>query len=342
MVCWGQWVVGPPGSGKTTYSYAMKQLCTAMDRPVCVVNLDPANDTLIHDVVEDDKKFEEVDCRAIFDIDIRELITTEDVMDEFSLGPNGALLYAMEFIYTNLEWLKEKLKTYSTTNDCNYFIFDCPGQVEIYSIENEGGMRNILKDLTNEKHDDTYRLTAVHLVDSTLLKDLATYVSALFISMNCQIMLELPFVNLLTKVDLLNTVKATLGLPLRDYIEVENLQQLVESEARRAPKHAKRRWFFVSEMLSEVEDTNLTDFDLVDIHTQDSLVNVLGRIDRANGMALSGTLGGDDNVKQSVTKFSLSTPLNPFQQNDLLEEIIEHHMGNDDTTNEATSKKVDN
>lgn len=38
-------------------------------------------------------------------IDIKELIKLEEVMEEFKLGPNGALLYCFEFLEANIEWL---------------------------------------------------------------------------------------------------------------------------------------------------------------------------------------------------------------------------------------------
>lgn len=73
MVFFGQLVVGPPGSGKTTYCNGMQQMCRALHRACCVVNLDPANYDL------------QYDC----DIDIRSLVTVESVMQEYNLGPNG-------------------------------------------------------------------------------------------------------------------------------------------------------------------------------------------------------------------------------------------------------------
>lgn len=43
MVRFGQVVVGPPGSGKTTYCLGMYQYLKAIGRDAAVVNLDPAN-----------------------------------------------------------------------------------------------------------------------------------------------------------------------------------------------------------------------------------------------------------------------------------------------------------
>jgi putative protein kinase ArgK-like GTPase of G3E family len=39
-------IIGPPGSGKTTYCNGMSQFLSLLGRKVAVVNLDPANDAL--------------------------------------------------------------------------------------------------------------------------------------------------------------------------------------------------------------------------------------------------------------------------------------------------------
>ena len=63
-------------------------------------------------------------------IDICALVEHADVMDEMSLGPNGALVFCMELLLANSEWLKtELLKIPNKT----YLLFDFPGQAELYS-----------------------------------------------------------------------------------------------------------------------------------------------------------------------------------------------------------------
>ncbi|KAL6511588.1 GPN-loop GTPase qqt1 [Orobanche gracilis] len=42
----GQVVIGPPGSGKTTYCNGMSQFLQLFGRKVAVINLDPANEAL--------------------------------------------------------------------------------------------------------------------------------------------------------------------------------------------------------------------------------------------------------------------------------------------------------
>ena len=43
---YGQVVLGPPGSGKSTYCATLKKYFTAADRKCIIVNLDPANEKL--------------------------------------------------------------------------------------------------------------------------------------------------------------------------------------------------------------------------------------------------------------------------------------------------------
>jgi putative protein kinase ArgK-like GTPase of G3E family len=50
----GQLVVGPPGSGKTTYCNGLQQFYTLAGRKVAVVNLDPANDHASYECAGDD------------------------------------------------------------------------------------------------------------------------------------------------------------------------------------------------------------------------------------------------------------------------------------------------
>ncbi len=69
----GQWVVGPPGSGKTTYCAGLQQYLSLVGRKCAVVNLDPASDALPYS------------CS----VDISDLVTLGKVQSHHRLGPNG-------------------------------------------------------------------------------------------------------------------------------------------------------------------------------------------------------------------------------------------------------------
>jgi GPN-loop GTPase len=89
-----QLVIGPPGSGKSTYCDGMQQFMGAIERKCSVVNLDPANDHTSYQPA----------------IDVRDLVTIDEIMEQESLGPNGGVLFALEELEHNFEWLEEGLK----------------------------------------------------------------------------------------------------------------------------------------------------------------------------------------------------------------------------------------
>lgn len=74
----GQIVIGPPGSGKTTYCFQMLSFLKSIGRKSIIVNLDPANE-------------HSPDETQNWSINILDLIKTKQVMNEYNLGPNGSL-----------------------------------------------------------------------------------------------------------------------------------------------------------------------------------------------------------------------------------------------------------
>lgn len=122
----GEIVCGSPGSGKSTYCYGKYQLFNALNRPIAVVNLDPANDSIPYPCA----------------IDVSSLITLQDAMDEHGLGPNGAMLYCMEYLEANYDWLEDRLKELGKDA---YILFDLPGQVELST--NHESVKNIVAKL---------------------------------------------------------------------------------------------------------------------------------------------------------------------------------------------------
>lgn len=146
--CYCQLVLGPPGAGKTTYCRGMSQFLSSLQREVAVVNLDPANDSVPEGTA----------------VDLRDLVELSRVMEEFSLGPNGGLVYCMEFLEANIDWLIDQLEPLRS----KYLIFDFPGQVELYTHSTT--VSSIVQQLA--KRD--FRFTVVNLVDSVLCRCVAS------------------------------------------------------------------------------------------------------------------------------------------------------------------------
>lgn len=75
-------VTGPAGAGKSTFSTSFINHLRASKRTGHLVNLDPAADPASFE-------FEPA-------IDIKDLVSLEDVMTELGYGPNGGLVYCFE------------------------------------------------------------------------------------------------------------------------------------------------------------------------------------------------------------------------------------------------------
>ncbi|XP_021687295.2 GPN-loop GTPase QQT1 isoform X3 [Hevea brasiliensis] len=232
----GQVVIGPPGSGKTTYCNGMSQFLSLIGRKVAVINLDPANDSLPYDCA----------------VNIEDLIKLSDVMMEHSLGPNGD----------------------------HYLLFDFPGQVELFFLHSNA--KNVIMKLIKKLN---LRLTVVHLVDAHLCSDPGKYISALLLSLSTMLHLELPHINVLSKIDLIESY-GKLAFNLDFYTDVQNLSYLQRhlDEDPRASKYRK----LTKELCEVIEDYSLVDFATLDIQDKESVGNLVKLIDKSNGYIFAG------------------------------------------------------
>ena len=244
MVLYGQIIIGAPGAGKTTYCDGMQQYLRLLGRQCYVVNLDPANElplssrkngdedepdndgdgVAVENIksgsgassdTEDDAQNDEgnddeatnsqLPYETILDV-CEDIISLDAVMKELHLGPNGGLLYCMEYIEhhfgTVLKLLKERLGVSSTVElqrSRAYLLFDLPGQIELTAHSNV--ITKIAERLVRELD---LRLVCVQLVDAAIcLTDVSKFIGASLVCTASMMRLELPCVNVLSKMDLL-------------------------------------------------------------------------------------------------------------------------------------------
>uniref|UniRef100_A0A0R3RIQ1 DEP domain-containing protein n=1 Tax=Elaeophora elaphi TaxID=1147741 RepID=A0A0R3RIQ1_9BILA len=111
--CWSsrKW----KGLSLSTYCSVVQQHCQSVGRNVFFVNLDPAAEKFTYNAA----------------VDVRELINVDDVQEDkqLVLGPNGGLVFCMEYLVQNLDWLHDQLNE----GEDDYFIFDCPGSYDTSS-----------------------------------------------------------------------------------------------------------------------------------------------------------------------------------------------------------------
>lgn len=177
--------MGPAGAGKTTFCTALITHLRNNHRSCFYVNLDPAAEDFEHEP----------------DLDIKDLISLEDVMEEMGLGPNGGLIYCFEFLLENLDFLTEALDPLSEEY---LIIIDMPGQIELYT--HIPILPALVKHLTRTGALDI-NLCAAYLLEATFVVDKAKFFAGTLSAMSAMIMLEVPHVNILSKMDL---VKGTL------------------------------------------------------------------------------------------------------------------------------------
>ncbi|XP_052734649.1 GPN-loop GTPase 3 isoform X2 [Vigna angularis] len=205
---YAQLVIGPAGSGKSTYCSSLYEHCVASRRTIHVVNLDPAAENFDYPVA----------------MDIRELISLDDVMEELGLGPNGGLVYCMEHLEDNLDdWLTEELDNYL---DDDYLVFDCP--------------------------------------------DVTKFISGCMACLSAMVQLELPHVNILSKMDLVTNKK-----DLDDFLDPEPTFLLSELNQRMGPQYAKLN----KALIELVSNYSMVSFIPLDLRKEKSIQYVLGQID---------------------------------------------------------------
>ncbi|KAL5352438.1 hypothetical protein V496_07706 [Pseudogymnoascus sp. VKM F-4515 (FW-2607)] len=186
MSKFGVLVMGPAGAGKTTFCSSLITHLHHNRRSSFYINLDPAAETFDHEP----------------DLDIKDLISLSDVMEEMGLGPNGGLIYCFEFLLENLDFITEAIDPLSEEY---LIIIDMPGQIELYT--HVPVLPALVKHLTMQG-GLSVNLAAAYLLEATFVVDRAKFFAGTLSAMSAMIMLEVPHVNILSKMDL---VKGQVG-----------------------------------------------------------------------------------------------------------------------------------
>ncbi len=168
-------VVGTAGSGKSLLTSAFSQWLKVTKQDVAIMNLDPGAVTLPYTP----------------DLDVRDYVNMATLMEEYNLGPNGALIMAADLIAEEVETLGEEILELNA----DLVLVDTPGQMELFAFRASGPY--IAEELTKEPK------TIVYLFDSVFSLDPLNYVSNLFLSAAVYNRFLIPQAHVLSKCDLL-------------------------------------------------------------------------------------------------------------------------------------------
>lgn len=282
----GQIIIGPPGSGKSTYCKFICENLKQLGRNAKIINLDPANDSLPYKPA----------------IDLTSLVDVQKVMEKCSLGPNGAMIHCIEVLEKNYGWLydnivelvKQEMKKYDEamaknielndeeTNDLTknkpYLIIDCPGQSELYT--HHTAMKNLIKKISKRNDHFDLRLVCLNLCDAYHASDLSKYVGLVMNSLTSMINLELPHINVLSKVDKIDCYGKT-RFNLDFYCEVMNMKYLLDTELENPFQQKYRK--LTQAIADVIEDYSLVSFIPLNIQKPEDIYHLLQMADKANG-----------------------------------------------------------
>ncbi|ORY75403.1 GPN-loop GTPase 3-like protein [Protomyces lactucae-debilis] len=241
-------VMGPAGSGKTTFCAALMTHIKEIGRRAFLVNLDPAAEEFAWEPT----------------VDIRDLISLTEVMEEMDYGPNGGLVYCFEFLMDNLDWFEEEIGDFED----DYLIIDMPGQIELYTHI------PILPALAKHLQAHMgFKLCATYLLESPFIIDKPKFFAGVMSAMSAMVMLEVPHINILSKMDLIKN-EITRG-ELKRFLDPDPLMLVNEANSKTNPRFHDLN----SAIVQLIDDFNMVSFLQLEARSEESVATILSYID---------------------------------------------------------------
>jgi hypothetical protein len=168
-------ITGTAGSGKSALTSRLIQWYKDNNAFPVSLNLDPGSYKLPYEP----------------DVDVRDYIEVNTLMDKYDLGPNGSLVMASDLIATRLDDIQTEV------NELNpdYVIIDTPGQIELFAFRASGPYF-----VTNFQADNK---ASLFVFDGMLVSSPVNFISISLLSSAVKLRLKMAQVNALTKRDLL-------------------------------------------------------------------------------------------------------------------------------------------
>lgn len=170
-------ISGTAGSGKSLLTSKLLEYYTSNGVFAAVLNLDPGVENMPYT------------C----DVDVRDYIDYVSIMQQYDLGPNGALVMANDLIASKIDEIQNEVHNVNP----DYLIVDTPGQIELFAYRSSGPY--IVENLTSEEK------TSIFLFDGALITSPVNFVSIALLATSIRLRLNLPAINVLTKTDIIGT-----------------------------------------------------------------------------------------------------------------------------------------
>ena len=168
---------GLSGSGKSSLTSKLLEYYTRNGANVAVLNLDPGVESMPYN------------C----DVDVRDYVDYVSIMQQYSLGPNGALVMANDLIASKIDEIQNEVDQINP----DYLIVDTPGQIELFAYRSSG--RFIVDNLRSDEK------TSIFLSDGSIVTTPVNFVSIALLATSIRLRLNLPTINAITKTDVIDT-----------------------------------------------------------------------------------------------------------------------------------------
>ncbi|OQS07631.1 GPN-loop GTPase 1, partial [Thraustotheca clavata] len=171
-------VIGMAGSGKTTLMHRLAVHAEEQNRDhrQYVVNLDPAVKNVPYGA----------------HIDIRDTVDYKQVMTEYGLGPNGAIMTSLNLFATRFDQVVELIQKRASNLD--YVVVDTPGQIEAFTWSASGA-------IITESLATSFPTVVVYVVDTPRTTSPNTFMSNMLYACSILYKVKLPFIIVFNKTD---------------------------------------------------------------------------------------------------------------------------------------------
>ncbi|CAH1112033.1 unnamed protein product [Psylliodes chrysocephalus] len=187
-------ILGMAGSGKTSL---VTRLTNSQKKPY-VVNLDPACLNLPY----------------FANIDIRETVNYKEVMKQYNLGPNGAIVTSLNLFSTKFPEVIDFIQK-SENELC---ILDTPGQIEVFTWSVSGS-------IITETLASSFPTVILYVVDCVRSTSPVTFMSNMLYACSILYKTRLPFIVVMNKIDIVDHSYA------KDWMnDFEVFQEALESD----------------------------------------------------------------------------------------------------------------
>ncbi|EKG05875.1 XPA-interacting protein, putative [Trypanosoma cruzi] len=172
-------VVGMAGTGKTTLVHRMQHYAMEQNKRAYFMNLDPAV----------------ADVPYNANIDIRDTVNYKEVMKQYRLGPNGAIMTALNLFATKFH---QAISILEKKENLEWIVVDTPGQIEVFTWSASG-------QIIAETFAATWPTVLLFVADTTRCASPQTFMSTMLYSSSIMLKQQIPLLLAFNKTDVVSS-----------------------------------------------------------------------------------------------------------------------------------------